>query len=322
MADRPAASASPLTIDAGPYGRPPRTRRRDYSLVMGQLLWRLRFDLLLLTGMTLLVISNRIPEFWFQSTEAIRVLGIAVAIFIGFRNTQAISRWWEARTIWGSMVNVSRNWHDNLQSLLTAQQFWSLRGQQLVRLQVATVWQLNFELRNYWNRDLRGLQEELLASLRLPSSTSLRQLGATRARCIQDLHADGWIDGWGRQQLMGVADACTDAIGGLERIRNTPLPASYDVFVRLVNWLFGWELLVEFHRLEGGWPTVLVGVGIFSCFLIAERIGAYVEGPFDADGSSFSLPLNAICLTISRQLLGEQVEHLLHHASQDPVRWT
>lgn len=162
---------------------------------MGQLLWRLRFDLLLLAGMTLLVISNRIPELWFHSTEAIRVLGIAVAIFIGFRNTQAISRWWEARTIWGSMVNVSRNWHDNLQSLLTARQLRSPRGQQLVRLQVATVWQLNFELRNYWHRDLRGLQEELLASLRLPCSTNLRQLGATRARYIQELHTEGWIDG-------------------------------------------------------------------------------------------------------------------------------
>jgi len=195
LADRPATSASPLTIDAGPYGHLPRTRRRDYSLVMGQWLWRLRFDLLLLAGMTLLVISNRIPELWFHSTEAIRVLGIAVAIFIGFRNTQAISRWWEARTIWGSMVNVSRNWHDNLQSLLTARQLRSPRGQQLVRLQVAMVWQLNSELRNYWHRDLRGLQEELLASLRLPCSTNLRQLGATRARYIQELHTEGWIDG-------------------------------------------------------------------------------------------------------------------------------
>lgn len=289
------ASLLAMTIDEGPFGHPPRTRRRDYSLVMLQLLWRLRFDLLLLAGMTAVVISERVPELWFQSADAIRVLGLAVAIFIGFRNTQAISRWWEARTIW---------------------------GQQLVRLQVATVWQLIFELRNYWHWDLRGLQDELLASLRLSSSTSSRELGVTRAQFVQALHADAWIDGWVRQQLMSVADACTDAIGGLERIRNTPLPASYDVFIRLMNWVFGWGLLVEFHRVEGGWPTVLVGVGIFSCFLIAERIGAYVEGPFDADGSSFSLPLNAICLTISRDLLGDQVDHLLHHASKDPVRWT
>ena len=318
----PTPTSRPVTIHEGPFGHPPRTQRRDYGLVIGQVLWRMRFDLLLLIAMVLLVISNRVPELWFQSSAVIRILGIAVAIFIGFRNTQAIGRWWEARKLWGSMVNVSRNWHDNLHSLLTPKQLRSSRGQQLMRLQVAMVWQLNFELRNYWHRDLRELQDALLASLRLPATTTLRSLGARRAALVRDLHDDEWVDGWGRQQLMVVANACVDAIGGLERIRNTPLPASYDVFVRVINWVFGWELLVEFHRAETGWPTVLVGAGIFSCFLMAERIGAYVEGPFDADGSSFSLPLNGICLTISRQLIGDEVDHLLHLESKDPVRWT
>ena len=149
-------TSRPVTIHEGPFGQPPRTQRRDYGLVIGQVLWRMRFDLLLLIAMTVLVISNRVPELWFQSSAVIRILGIAVAIFIGFRNTQAIGRWWEARKLWGSIVNVSRNWHDNLHSLLTPQQLRSRRGQQLMRLQVAMVWQLNFELRNYWHRDLRG----------------------------------------------------------------------------------------------------------------------------------------------------------------------
>ena len=311
-----------MTINEGPFGHPPRTQRRDYGLVIGQLLWRMRFDLLLLIAMMMLVVSDWIPALWFQSTDVIRILGVAVALFIGFRNTQAIGRWWEARKLWGAIVNVSRNWHDNLHSLLTPKQLRSRRGQQLMRLQVAIVWQLNFELRNYWHQDLRELQNALLTSLRLPTHTNLRSLGETRAQFVQELHQDTWIDGWGRQQLMTLSNACNDAIGGLERIRNTPLPASYDVFVRLINWVFGWELLLEFHRAEMGWPTVLVGASIFCCFLMAERIGAYVEGPFDADGSSFSLPLNAICLTISRQLMGNEVDHLLHLESKDPVRWT
>ena len=311
-----------MTINEGPFGHPPRTQRRDYGLVIGQLLWRMRFDLLLLIAMMMLVVSDWIPALWFQSTDVIRILGVAVALFIGFRNTQAIGRWWEARKLWGAIVNVSRNWHDNLHSLLTPKQLRSRRGQLLMRLQVSIVWQLNFELRNYWHQDLRELQNALLTSLHLPTHTNLRSLGETRAQYVQELHQDTWIDGWGRQQLMTLSNACNDAIGGLERIRNTPLPASYDVFVRLINWVFGWELLLEFHRAEMGWPTVLVGASIFSCFLMAERIGAYVEGPFDADGSSFSLPLNAICLTISRQLMGNEVDHLLHLESKDPVRWT
>ena len=219
-------------------------------------------------------------------------------------------------------MNDSRNWHDNLSALLTRQQLASKRGQRLLMVQVASVWQLNFELRNFWHRDLKHLQEEMLADLKLASQTTVRDLGTVRALAINRLHQDGWVDGWGRQQLMGIADSFTNTIGGLERIRNTPLPASYDVFVRLINWVFGCYLLVEMHSSNRDWASVVIAAAIFICFLTAERIGAYVEGPFDADGSSFSLPLNAICLTISRNLLGQRFDHLLHHHSNDPVRWT
>ena len=57
-------------------------------------------------------------------------------------------------------------------------------------------------------------------------------------------------------------------------------------------------------------------------FLMAERIGAYVEGPFDADGSTFSLPIDSICLTISHDLLDHASAHVQHLKSNDPVRWT
>ena len=99
-----------------------------------------------------------------------RILGITVSIFIGFRNTQAISRWWEARKLWGSIVNVSRNWHDNLSALLTPATTQIRRGQHLLMVQVATVWQLNFELRNFWHRELMQLQGEVFAELKLTTT--------------------------------------------------------------------------------------------------------------------------------------------------------
>ncbi|MFM1900222.1 hypothetical protein CWE17_06595 [Synechococcus sp. BS56D] len=309
-------------IESGTYGNPPRTRRQDYSHVLLQLLSRMRYDLLVLLAVTGLVMRDVIPRGWVESDEIVRILGIAVSIFIGFRNTQAISRWWEARKLWGSMVNHSRSWADTLAAHLPASPTGRRWSRSLVRLQVAIVWQLNFQLRNYWHRDLRSLQNGLLEGLRLPSTTNLRQLGMQRGLWLQRLHDEGLIDGWGRQQLMELGNACTDAIGGLERIRNTPLPASYDVFVRVINWVFGIQLMLSFHYQDAGRFSSFNGFMIMLCFLMAERIGAYVEGPFDADGSSFSLPLNSICLTISRDLLGSETDHVLHLQSQDPVRWT
>ena len=309
-------------IDLGDYGHPPSTRRRDYSLVLLQLMKRMRLELLLLLTISVLIESNVIPGGWTADGDVVRILGIAASIFIGFRNTQAIGRWWEARKLWGSIVNVSRSWADTLRAHLSSERINRKQERQLLQLQVALVWQLNFQLRNFWHRELRELQGQLLEGLKLPRSSSLRQLGLQRAEWIQNLHRQGHIDSFGRMQLMQVANACTDAIGGLERIRNTPLPASYDVFVRLLTWLFGLLLLLYFHDLGHESRIPISGVLIVLLFLMAERIGAYVEGPFDADGSSFSLPLDSICLTISRDLLDGDTDHVQHLNSKDPVRWT
>jgi len=302
----------------GGHGDPPRTRRQDYGLVLLQLLWRMRLDLLLLALLVAAVVWRGPLQVRSTLTPmGISVLGIAVSIFIGFRNTQAINRWWEARSLWGSVVNHSRQWRDLLLALLPTSQLASKRGRSLVEYQVALVWLLNFELRNYWRADIRRAVEALLADLKLPTTTSLQELCRQRARAVERLHREGWIDGWGRRQLMEVNNHCHDAIGGLQRIRNTPIPASYDVFVRLITWLYGLQLLLEFERST----HVLIGVVLFLGFLTAERIGSYVEGPFDRDGSSFSLPLNAICSTITEDLIERPLDFGSFRPSQNPARW-
>ena len=311
-----------MPIKSGPYGDPPRTARRDYLVVMLMLLWRMRYDLLLLAIISSLILSDTVPTNWQHSGSVVSIMGITVSIFIGFRNTQAIGRWWEARQLWGSIVNHSRNWSDLLTSLLSEEHLMSAHGRNLVRYQVAMVWQLNFQLRNFYHQDLRRFQDYLLENLGMKPTSTLRQLGQARAIAVRKLYENKSINARGREQLMNIANATIDAIGGLERIRNTPLPASYDVFVRMLSWVFGFQLLLNFKMDGTSIVSNITGIVLFLGFLMAERIGAYVEGPFDGDGSTFALPLNAICLTISRDLLGSETDSCLHHFSKDPVRWT
>lgn len=300
------------------HGDPPRTRRHDYALVIVQLFWRMRLDLLLFGILiTTLVLRGALISSLSLSSMGLPVLGIAVSIFIAFRNTQAINRWWEARTLWGAMVNHSRKWRDTLLALLPAQPAAERRCRRLIEYQVALVWLLNFELRNFWRSDLRRTIDGLLGDLHLPAETGLQELCRQRAREIERLHHDGLIDGLGRQDLISVCNQCHDAIGGLQRIRNTPLPASYDVFVRLITWVYGLQLVLQFQT--SGRP--LIGAVLFLGFLTAERIGAYVEGPFDRDGSTFSLPLNTICSSISNDLMQRSLDFGSFRPSQDPVRW-
>jgi len=309
---------TPLPICHGPYGDPAATNQKDYWRVVLQLLERTKVDLVLLVLMSLLLLPMDIPPpDWLLSTKAVSVLGITMSIFIGFRNTQAINRWWEARTLWGAVVNKSRTWADGLRGLLNDQQWNSSRTQQLVQLQVAIAWQLNFQLRNFWHPDLQVMRQQLLQQLALPDNSTVRSLSMHRVAAIQQLAEAQWITERGRTHLLEISDDMTDAIGGLERIRNTPIPPPYDLFVRVINWVFGTQLLLSFES-QGSTPT---GIMLFFGFLIAERIGAYVEGPFDQDGSSFSIPLNTICVGISEDLMPGELDYGRYRPSRNPVFW-
>ena len=289
----------------GNYGNPAATNQRDYWRVALQLVKRAKVDLAMLVLMSVVLIPLDIHlKDWLLSTKAVAVLGIAMSIFIGFRNTQAISRWWEARTLWGTVVNKSRVWADGLRGLLNEQQWRSARTQQLVQLQVAIVWQLNFQLRNFWHPDLDLMRQELLDQLALPDDSTVRSLSVQRMMGIQKLAEDQWITEWGRKHLLEISDAMTDAVGGLERIRNTPIPPPYDLFVRVINWVFGTQVLLSFES----------QVSPMTVIVLFFR-------PFDQDGSCVSIPMNTISMGINENLMPGERDYGRYRPSRNPVFW-
>jgi putative membrane protein len=306
-----------VPYQSGPYGDPPTTRIADYGRVLSQLLYQLRFDLLFFIPICTLLISFDIPEGWLLNNKAVSGLGIAMSIFIGFRTSDAISRWWEARKLWGAIINISREWADVLRSHLSPDHWNNARTHRMVQFQVALVWQLNFQLRNFWHPDLRRMLDQLLQTMKLPSTSTVRSLSSERAAEIQAFYQDDWINDWGRIQLVEVSNRFTDATGGLERIRNTPIPAAYDMVVRSIIWVFGTELMLTFKELK----SPITGIMLFVTFIVAERIASYVEGPFDRDGSSFSLPLNGICSTISKDLVPGELDFGRFQTTTNPSRW-
>lgn len=65
------------------------------------------------------------------------MIGVAVSIFIAFRNTQAMSRWWEARALWGKIMNGCRIWQDLILGLLPSELLATERGRQLIEHEAA-----------------------------------------------------------------------------------------------------------------------------------------------------------------------------------------
>lgn len=294
----------------------PKLAHRNAWRVALQMAIRMRLDLFLLVVICSLVLLAQqqiaLKRLELIDGSGLSMLGIAVSIFVAFRNTQAINRWWEARVLWGAITNCSRHWRDTLRTLIGDD------SKQLVALQVLQCWLLNFELRGFWRRDARQLVSELSCSLGLEQNVDLQHTMALRADLIGKLHRNGAINDWGRDALLRGTEAFTNALGGLQRIRNTPLPPTYDVFIRLICWLYGYALFVSFTN-RG---SALTGVVLFLGFVTAERIGAYVEGPFDQDGSSFCVPMDVVCRTISGDLLGPDQPLATLPVSNDPSQWS
>jgi putative membrane protein len=280
-----------------------------------------RYEMLVASGMALLVAAVHqagATQFGLPFSVA-AILGSALAIFIAFRNNSAYGRWWEARTLWGGIVNSSRvlarliitftdsHAHQPQYDANRATQF----KKEAVYLVIAWVHALRMHLRieNNWE-SLRPLlpTNEWQAFEQSHNKPNFLQL--LSGRRIYAAMADGTLGGFDSFQMEGQLLALANYQGGCERIKNTPLLRQYDFFTRLFLYVFmlllPWALVADFVRMESLWLMVPVSVLISFVFAILGKVGAVNEDPFE--NRITDVPLSALCNTIERDLremLGE-----------------
>lgn len=247
------------------------------------------------------------------------LLGISVSVFTAFRNTQAYNRWWEARTLWGGLVNGSRNWRNGLLALLPNDSDRTAELNKLFGLQVLLVWTLNGELRGSYHPNCARKIDDLRQELGLGKNSSSQDLLQLLSAELLKLCELGRIDGLGRLNLLNVQKETCNSLGGLERIRNQPLPASYDLFIKAIVWIFGYLLFIRLDSMHDPGGAIIGFLCLFG-FVLAERLGAYTENPF-VDGI-FGLPMNRICATISSNLLTANHPLATPPQNQSALIWT
>jgi len=240
--------------------------------------------------------------------------GTIVGIIVGFRNASAYGRWWEARTLWGAIVNRSRTFARQILTTMSAEQAATrderaeIAGVQreLVLLQIAFVHALRQQLRGLdpVSEVARLLPGEDLASLTREKNLALglqirisRKLVAARRR--------GWLDEWQWQSVDQNLVSLMDSQGGAERIKTTPMPRQFDFFPRLFVQIYCLVLPVGMVT-DLGWYTPLGSTLVGFMFLALERIGRVLEDPFENEIHDVSM--TAITTTIEinlRQMLGD-----------------
>lgn len=240
--------------------------------------------------------------------------GSAIGIIVGFRNNSAYGRWWEARGLWGSVVNNSRSLARQVCSTMHpsperhGEDAADLHEMQrrLVLHQIAYVHALRQHLRKLspWEEIEPLLRADEIESLRISKNVPLtiqQQMG----RLLRHSKDRGWIDRMEWQAMDRNLDDLADAQGGAERIKNTPMPKQYDFFPMLFVQIYC--LLLPIGMVENlGWFTPLGSTLVGFMFLALDKIGRDLEDPFD--NKIYDVPLTSITRTIDinlRQLLGE-----------------
>jgi ion channel-forming bestrophin family protein len=283
---------------------------------VGRLLTYVGLPLLLLLGYDLaVVVAYKVLHWDWVALPHIplTLFGSAIGIIVAFRNQSSYARWWEARTLWGALVNNSRSWARQVTTVmmpLTEAEAGELKVMQrrLVYHQIAYAYALRQHLRGLepWEVLKPLLSEEELSELREQRNVPLaiqQQMGSLLREC----QVRGWVDIAHWKALDGSLDDLIDAQGGTERIKNTPMPKQYDYFPQLFVQMYC--LLLPLALVTSmGWYTPLGSTLVGFIFLALDKIGRDLEDPFD--NTIFDVPLTSITTTIEinlRQLLGETV---------------
>lgn len=255
--------------------------------VLPQLLPRL--VLLLLFSLSIVYFKPFLIENNLHINPAVFTLfGIALAIFLGFRNSVSYDRFWEGRKLWGALLNDTRSLARQSITLIEDPQYESKR-EDFMNLLIALVYSLKHQLRNTnpeqdLNRLLPKEKAEELKEVHYKPIVILRELGIW----VKNAKFEGKIDTVAQLAFEENLNKISDIIGGCERIASTPIPYTYSVLLHRTVYIYCFMLPFGFVETMG-WITPFVIVFIAYTFVALEAIADELEDPFGLQPNDLAL---------------------------------
>lgn len=214
------------------------------------------------------------------------LLGFVISFLLVFRTNTAYERWWEGRKLWGALVNNSRNLAMKIASILPADDPDRQFFRKTIPMYALT---LKNHLRSEETRmelfdDIpEAIQQKMDREKHLPN-----QVASLMIRKANHLLESKKISG---EQLLFInaeLQSFTEICGACERIKNTPIPYSYSVFIKKFVLIYVITLPFGFVFNLGYWVIPIVGF-IFFVLASLELIAEEIEEPFGADENDLPL---------------------------------
>ena len=208
------------------------------------------------------------------------LLGIVLGLFLVFRTNSAYDRWWEGRKLWGSLVNNTRNFAHKLNAILETKDIENRQwfAQMIPNFAVS----VREHLRKGVNvRDLDIADEEFLSRLEGVKHIPNR-LSSMLYERVNRLYEKKVITGDHLLILDKELKEFSDILGGCERIKSTPIPYSYTMYIKQFIFIYVFTLPFGFVT-TSGYITVPIVVLITFVLLSVELIAEEIEDPFGRD---------------------------------------
>lgn len=225
------------------------------------------------------------------------ILGVAIAIFLGFRNNACYSRYVEARHLWGQLMIASRSLLREVKTTLPD----DAELGQFVRLQIAFAHCLRMTLRRKPQAEplTKYLSEKDLQTVFASQSPANRIL-LLMGEWLAVRRRNGQLSDILFHSLNNRLNDMSAVLAGCERIANTPVPFAYTLILHRTVYLFcimlPFALVVDLHYM-----TPFISVLISYTFISLDTLAEELEDPFGTENND--LPLDAICNAIEIDLL-------------------
>jgi putative membrane protein len=237
------------------------------------------------------------------------LVGVALALFLGFRNSSSYDRWWEGRKLWGALVNITRALTVQVLTMTDdAPGRCTKEKRAFLNMLVAFTYAMRDQLRgDVFARSAELLPPALAAEVdraRYKPFIILRAMG----EWVTQRQREGGFGEISKTMLDRNLIELSSIVGGCERIASTPVPFGYAVMIHRVVYFYC--AMLPFGLVDGiAWMTPVVTLVMAYSFIALDLLAAELEMPFGRDEND--LALDAISLNIElsiRELSGEPLE--------------
>ncbi len=255
----------------------------QYSRQVMRTLTPVMIFMTLYTGLICFLVLDffNLNEATFHSTIGMHsLLGIVLGLFLVFRTNSAYDRWWEGRKLWGSMVNNTRNLAHKLTAFLGRED--QENREYFIRMIPNFVISVREHLRQGVRiKDLEPVGNDFEQRLEHVKHIPNR-LSSMMYERINDLYRRNVITGDHLFLLDKELKEFSDILGACERIRNTPIPYSYSMFLK--KFIFIYIITLPFGFVTAmGYITIAIVILISFVILSVELIAEEIEDPFGRD---------------------------------------